>query len=255
MDSRNVMVAKPLSLAISTFKGGAGKSTLNVNLAAEFAQQGHRTLLIDCDEQESSTRWYNVSMKRGLLPTDGTLLHCRIGPGDRFPDRLSEAPEADIRIYDVGGYVHHRAIEVYHECDAVLIPIIPEPTAATSAIKVATILTEISKKRAAGPIPFAAIWNYIDMIALKHNRSLPEVHTILTSGKIPIVDTVVRKSNHFSDVGAGFGSLYSKLATIESNQALTLSAKRRACESVLDAIDLVKRINNEFIGLLQREAA
>lgn len=45
------MTVKPLSLAISTFKGGAGKSTLNVNLAAEFAQQGHRTLLIDCDEQ------------------------------------------------------------------------------------------------------------------------------------------------------------------------------------------------------------
>ena len=249
------MAVKPLSLAISTFKGGAGKSTLNVNLAAEFAHQGHRTLLVDCDEQESSTRWYNVSMKRGLLPTDGTLLHLRVAPGDRFRERLAEAPEVDIRIYDVGGYVHQRAIEVYHECDAVLIPIIPEPTAATSAIKVATILTEISKKRAAGPIPVAAIWNYVDMIALKHNRSLPEVHAILGKGRIPMVETVVRKSNHFSDVGAGFGSLYSKLATIESNPSLTPSAKRRASESVLDAIDLVKRINNEFIGLLQTEVA
>lgn len=252
---KKLMTVKPLSLAISTFKGGAGKSTLNVNLAAEFAQQGHRTLLIDCDEQESSTRWYNVSMKRGLLPTDGTLLHLRVAPGDRFRDRLADAPEADIRIYDVGGYVHQRAIEVYHECDAVLIPIIPEPTAATSAIKVATILKEISKKRAAGPIPYAAIWNYIDMIALKHNRSLPEVHAILTSGRIPMVETVIRKSNHFSDVGAGFGSLYSKLAGIENNSSLTPSAKRRASESVLDAIDLVKKINNEIIGLLQAEAA
>jgi len=252
---KNSMAVKPLSLAISTFKGGAGKSTLNVNLAAEFAQQGHRTLLVDCDEQESSTRWYNVSMKRGLLPTDGTLLHLRVAPGDRFRDRLADAPEADIRIYDVGGYVHQRAIEVYHECDAVLIPIIPEPTAATSAIKVATILKEISKKRAAGPIPYAAIWNYVDMIALKHNRSLPEVHAILASGRIPMVETVIRKSNHFSDVGAGFGSLYSKLASIENNSSLTPSAKRRASESVLDAIDLVKKINNEFIGLLQAEAA
>lgn len=252
---KKLMAVKPLSLAISTFKGGAGKSTLNVNLAAEFAQQGHRTLLIDCDEQESATRWYNVSMKRGLLPTDGTLLHLRVAPGDRFRDRLADAPEADIRIYDVGGYVHQRAIEVYHECDAVLIPIIPEPTAATSAIKVATILKEISKKRAAGPIPYAAIWNYVDMIALKHNRSLPEVHAILTSGRIPMVETVIRKSNHFSDVGAGFGSLYSKLASIENSSSLTPSAKRRASESVLDAIDLVKKINNEFIGLLQAEAA
>ncbi|MFW8583910.1 hypothetical protein ACOJBM_00160 [Rhizobium beringeri] len=90
------------------------------------------------------------------------------------------------------------------------------------------------------------------MIALKHNRSLPEVHAILTSGRIPMVDTVIRKSNHFSDVGAGFGSLYSKLSSIENNPSLTPSAKRRASESVLDAIDLVKKINNEFIELLRR---
>ena len=93
------------------------------------------------------------------------------------------------------------------------------------------------------------------MIALRHNRSLPEVHAILTSGRIPMVETIIRKSNHFSDVGAGFGSLYSKLASIENNPSLTPSAKRRASDSVLDAIDLVKRINNEFIGLLQAEAA
>ena len=93
------------------------------------------------------------------------------------------------------------------------------------------------------------------MIALRHNRSLPEVHAILASSRIPIVETVVRKSNHFSDVGAGCGSLDSKVSAIESNAALTPSAKRRAAESVLDAIDLVKRINNEFINLLQAEAA
>lgn len=248
------MAVKPLSLAISTFKGGAGKSVLNVNLAAEFAKQGHRTLIIDCDEQESSTRWFNVSMERGLLPDDGTLLHHKISPDDPFQKSLASAPEADIRVYDVGGYVHKRAVEVYQECDAVLIPVIPEPTAATSAIKVATILQEISKRRGGKPIPFAAMWNYIDMIAIQHNRSLPEVHAILSSGKIPIVDTLVKKSNHFSDVGAGYGSLYSKLDAIQNNPALTPSAKRRASESVLDAIDSIKKINNEFINMLSAEA-
>ncbi|TIT84845.1 MAG: ParA family protein, partial [Mesorhizobium sp.] len=67
------------------------------------------------------------------------------------------------------------------------------------------------------------------------------------------VDTLVKKSNHFSDVGAGFGSLYSKLQTIEANSSLRPSARRRAADSVLDAIDSIKKLNNEFIGLLSRE--
>src|SRR5690606_38622101 len=117
--------------------------------------------------------------------------------------------------------------------------------------KVATILREISAKRGGAPIPFAAMWNNIDMIALRSNRSLGEVIKILNFGKIPIVSSMVKKSNHFSDVGAGYGSLYSKLESIQNNPKLSPSARQRAADSVLDAIDSVKMINNEFIALLQ----
>ncbi len=43
-------------IAISIFKGGAGKTTTAVTLAAALSQRGARVLLIDLDQQASATR-------------------------------------------------------------------------------------------------------------------------------------------------------------------------------------------------------
>src|SRR5580698_1287900 len=44
-------------IAIANSKGGVGKSTLAVHLAAWLHDQGHRVTLADCDTQQSSSEW------------------------------------------------------------------------------------------------------------------------------------------------------------------------------------------------------
>lgn len=44
-------------IAIANSKGGVGKSTLAVHLAAWLYKQGHRVTLADCDTQQSSSEW------------------------------------------------------------------------------------------------------------------------------------------------------------------------------------------------------
>lgn len=44
-------------IAIANSKGGVGKSTVAVHLAAWLQRQGHRVLLADCDTQQSSSQW------------------------------------------------------------------------------------------------------------------------------------------------------------------------------------------------------
>lgn len=48
------------TIAISNYKGGVGKTTTAVNLAAVFSAQGKRVLLIDLDPQASATDYYGL---------------------------------------------------------------------------------------------------------------------------------------------------------------------------------------------------
>lgn len=51
-----------LQLVCANNKGGVGKTTLSVHLAAGFARAGKRTLLVDLDAQSQSTHWLNSSV-------------------------------------------------------------------------------------------------------------------------------------------------------------------------------------------------
>lgn len=64
-------------------KGGVGKTTLSVNVAACLARRGHRVLLIDADKQGSATTWASlrqdapfqvVSMARANMARDALKL-------------------------------------------------------------------------------------------------------------------------------------------------------------------------------------
>ena len=44
-------------IAITNSKGGVGKSTVAVHLAAWLHEQGHKVTIADCDSQQSSSEW------------------------------------------------------------------------------------------------------------------------------------------------------------------------------------------------------
>ena len=62
------------TILVASSKGGAGKTTLATNLAAYFALDGKRTVLVDVDPQHSSTRWAErrAELDTAVLPIDAS---------------------------------------------------------------------------------------------------------------------------------------------------------------------------------------
>lgn len=54
---------KPYVISFANQKGGVGKTTSCVNIAADIASRGYRVLLLDCDPQGNSTTGVGISKK------------------------------------------------------------------------------------------------------------------------------------------------------------------------------------------------
>ena len=116
----NGWVADGMILSVLNQKGGVGKTTIAVTLAAAWAARGQRVLLADADPQGSALDW---------LATRGEQVSPFVAIGMAKPILHVELPKMkkdfDIIVIDGPPRVYDVARSAVMASDAVLIPILP----------------------------------------------------------------------------------------------------------------------------------
>lgn len=102
-------------------KGGVGKTTLSINLAAGLALQGKRVLFVDSDPQGSALAWSNVRSMEPLFPVVG------MPKASLHKDLPELAAGYDHVVIDGPPRVNEIARSAILASDLVLVPVQPSP--------------------------------------------------------------------------------------------------------------------------------
>ena len=140
-------MACPPVIALATFKGGSGKSTIAACLATFWQAQGLAPALVDADPQATVTQWYSARDEAGDLKMSTPR-----SIGIRATVEQLRANHFPI-IIDTAGFKSDLSVEALAASQLVLIPVKPSPLDVRVALETLALVTQLNRSREPGARP------------------------------------------------------------------------------------------------------
>lgn len=155
-------------IAITSGKGGVGKSNIALNMAIAYAQQGKKVILIDGDLGMANVNVlmnnvppYNLmhvinkqkTMQEIIADTEfgikfiagangfSKIANLTVAELDYFAKQFAQLGNSDIIIIDTGAGIANNVLQFVAAADEVYVVTTPEPTAITDAFGIIKIIT------------------------------------------------------------------------------------------------------------------
>lgn len=174
-------------IVVANSKGGVGKSTLAVHLAAWLHKQGHVVTLADCDMQQSSSEWI-----REAAPGVKTV---RLdNPDDILNELPGLAAEADYVVADGPGSQSETSRALLLRGDLAIVPCKASMLEARALTKATDVLKQAQDIR--GGEPKAII--VLSMVG-KTYRLTQDMRDAAASLKLPLASTAMNLRQVYAD--------------------------------------------------------
>ncbi|MBS0346684.1 MAG: AAA family ATPase [Proteobacteria bacterium] len=191
-------MAKPKVITVLSQKGGAGKSTLTMQLAGGLARSGRKVAIIDLDPQETALRWAHAAPEgfpASVSRLDGASagLHAFIKQGCRG---------ADIVLLDCPPSIEHAAtLAALQEADVALVPVVPSPADLWSTKGVERLILQVQASRKG--LKAALVPNRV----LRTNLAW-DVLEVMRDFTLPVLGAALSQRNAFAQSAVIGGTVY-----------------------------------------------
>lgn len=199
------MAARRLSVVSS--KGGAGKTTVAILLAGEYALRGNSVLLIDADNRQNLSEWWKLSQDKDNVPANIDLVAASTQRG--VEQALAKA-EHDIVIMDSPGVDSVIANTIIGNSDIVLSPVQANQDEIRSVGQAAENTADIAENQGRA-IPHGVVVTRIALTArsLEAYRFIRPFVAALREAGYPstLLATELTERNCYREIRNGYGTL------------------------------------------------